>query len=247
MNEITHVIHLAAQVSVPVSVEKPVESGSINVAGFMNVLDSARRHNVAKFVYASSAAVYGVPMILPLTEKSNTVPISPYGLEKLINDQYANLYNSLYGISSIGMRYFNVYGDRQDPASSYSGVISRFIDAAVKGKVITVYGDGLQTRDFIHVSDIAKVNFAALQSSAIGVLNVATGSSVTLLELVSSIEDSLGRKLQIKFSEAREGDIKKSITDTANLQSMLKIGEMTTISQGLKQLIAPAIVDLRKS
>lgn len=163
MTGITHVMHLAAQVFVPASIAEPVHSASINVTGFLNVLDAARRVQVKRFVYASSAAVYGIPERLPVDEASLVMPLSPYGLEKAINDRYGALFKDLYGISTLGLRYFNVYGPRQDPRSAYSGVISKFADCARANQPVTVFGDGLQTRDFIYVGDVACANVAALR------------------------------------------------------------------------------------
>ena len=152
---ITHVLHLAAQVSVATSMEAPLASADVNVGGFLNVLDAARAHRVQRMVYASSAAVYGVPARLPLHEEDPMLPLSPYGLEKSINDQYAALYREIYSQSSLGMRFFNVFGPRQDPSSPYSGVISLFVRRLREGQPLTVNGDGLQTRDFIFVGDVA--------------------------------------------------------------------------------------------
>src|SRR5690242_10747227 len=152
----THVLHLAAQVSVVASVERPGDSCALNVLGFVNVLDAARRANVCRVVYASSAAVYGVPAVLPLSEDAALAPISPYGLEKCVDEQYAQLFSRLYGIQTLGLRYFNVYGPRQDPRSPYAGVIAKFCAAVNSRAALSVFGDGLQTRDFVFVKDIAR-------------------------------------------------------------------------------------------
>ena len=132
MQGVTHVLHLAAQVSVQASVEDPPTSCTQNISGFVNVLNAARVHKVKRFAYASSVAVYGIPTRLPLTEDSPVQPISPYGLEKSVNDQYATLFHSLYGFSSLGLRYFNVFGPRQDPKSPYAGVISKFLECIAR-------------------------------------------------------------------------------------------------------------------
>ena len=158
MQGITHVLHLAAQVSVQASVESPPTSCSQNILGFVNVLHAARQQKVKRFVYASSAAVYGIPESVPLAENAELKPISPYGLEKYVNEQYATLFHSLYGFPSLGLRYFNVFGPRQDPKSPYAGVISKFIERISEQRPLTVFGDGLQTRDFIFVKDIARAN-----------------------------------------------------------------------------------------
>ncbi len=237
MEGITHVLQLAAKVSVQASVEEPVASGATNVAGFLNVLDAARRCGVSRFVYASSAAVYGVPAELPLTERSSVAPQSPYGLEKLIDDHYAALYGELYGLSTLGLRYFNVYGPRQDPSSPYAGVISRFADRLRGNQPLTVFGDGQQTRDFIYVGDVARANVSALTRSCTGVCNVATGSSVTLLDLIRTLGEASGVDAQVLHEPAREGDILESAADTTRLREELGVVAATRLLPGLRHLL----------
>ena len=175
------VLHLAAQVSVHRSVADPLASAANNITGFLTVLDAVRRSGIRRFVYASSAAVFGEGPELPVSEASETGPVSPYGLEKLVNEQYAGLYQALYGVSSLGIRYFNVYGPLQDPDSPYAGVISKFAAALSAGRPLRVFGDGRQTRDFVYVGDVAQANVQALSSGLAGVLNLGTGQSVSLL------------------------------------------------------------------
>ena len=230
------VLHLAAQVSVPRSVADPVESSTHNITGFLNVLDAVRRHNVKRMVYASSAAVYGVPEALPLTEANTAKPMSPYGLEKFINDQYAALYLDLYGVSSVGMRYFNVYGPRQDPESPYAGVISKFADGLEGAKPLRVFGDGSQTRDFIYVGDVARANALALQAPACGVLNVGTGTSVTLLELIDAMKEAFDKPAIVQHEPPATGDIAHSATNPARLQQTLGWKITTPFVQGLRAL-----------
>lgn len=234
---ITHVLHLAAQVSVPASVADPVGSSQHNIYGFLNVLDAARRAGVKRFVYASSAAVYGAPEKLPLDETSPIAPLSPYGLEKSINDQYAALYRQLYRVSSLGLRYFNVYGPRQDPASPYAGVISRFASAMTRGDTLRVFGDGGQTRDFIFVKDVAQLNKRALMSEADGVCNIATGHSVTLLELIDTLAQCAGCTPQIRHEPPASGDIRHSSATPRKMMEQLDPPPMTTLADGLKQLL----------
>lgn len=234
---ITHVLHLAAQVSVAVSCERPAESASHNLMGFLNILEGARRSGVSRVVYASSAAVYGIPSELPLTENSRTAPISPYGLEKSINDQYAALYRELYGLSSLGMRFFNVYGPRQDPRSPYSGVISIFADRIRSGQPLTINGDGQQTRDFIYVGDIARANAAALGSSIHGVCNVATGASITLRELASTLAAVTGKHPAIIHAPPRTGDIRDSAVTPLRMRDELGIKETRPLEDGLRMLL----------
>jgi UDP-glucose 4-epimerase len=236
MTDVDAVLHLAAQVSVPLSVADPVASSTHNIAGFLNVLDAVRRHKVPRMVYASSAAVYGVPEALPLTEANTARPVSPYGLEKFINDQYAALYLDLYGVSSVGMRYFNVYGPRQDPKSPYAGVISKFADGLEGGKPLRVFGDGLQTRDFIYVGDVARANLLALQGDVTGVLNVGTGTSVTLLELIEAMKEAFGKSAEVQHEPPATGDIAHSATHPARLKQSLGWQTDTRLVQGLRAL-----------
>jgi UDP-glucose 4-epimerase len=237
MAGVSHVLHLAAQVSVPASVKDPLASSQHNVQGFLNVLDAARRVQVERFVYASSAAVYGAPEELPLTEESPVVPLSPYGLEKSINDQYAALYNELYGLSTFGMRYFNVYGPRQDPASPYAGVISRFAAALEKNEPLRVFGDGGQTRDFIFVKDVAGFNLRALQSPASGVCNIATGRSVTLLDLIDTLAKAVECRAKVSYEAPAPGDIRHSSASPEKMYELLAPTAMTPLQDGLRQLI----------
>ena len=174
----THVLHLAAQVSVRASVEDPPGSAQHNVLGFVNVLDAARRAGVKRVVYASSASAFGDPGELPLSESSPLAPLSPYGLEKSCNEQYAALFKQIFGLSALGLRYFNVYGPRQDPASPYTGVINKFADRLRAGQPLTVFGDGGQTRDFIFVKDVARVNVAALAACRMARCASAPGTAL---------------------------------------------------------------------
>lgn len=237
---ITHVLHLAAQVSVPASVADPLGSSQNNIEGFLKVFDGARRAGVKRFVYASSAAVYGAPEHLPLDESAPVAPLSPYGLEKSINDQYAAMYRALYKLSSLGMRYFNVYGPRQDPKSPYAGVISRFAAAIEKGDTLRVFGDGGQTRDFIFVKDVAQLNLRALLSDAEGVCNIATGHSVTLLELIDTLAACAGRQAQVRHEPPAQGDIRHSSVTPQKMRELLAPPAMTPLSEGLRQLLASA-------
>jgi UDP-glucose 4-epimerase len=232
------VLHLAAQVSVQRSVAKPVESSGHNITGFLNVIDAVRRYRVPRLVYASSAAVYGVPESLPLDETASPKPLSAYGLEKFINDQYAALYRTLYGVSSVGMRYFNVYGPRQDPRSPYAGVVSKFADGLKSDSPLRVFGDGSQTRDFVYVGDVAHANVRALASHVQGVLNVGTGKSVSLRQLIDAMVLAFGKTPQVRHEPSASGDIPHSATTSAGLAQALAWQPTTPLAQGLKALAA---------
>jgi UDP-glucose 4-epimerase len=244
MQGVTKVLHLAAQVSVMKSLEDPVTSAAVNVGGFLIVLDAARRAGVGRFVYASSAAVYGAPEQVPVDESTPVRPQSPYGLEKSIDDQYARLFEQLYGMRCLGLRYFNVYGPRQDPASPYAGVISKSVDCIRAGRPLSIFGDGEQTRDFVFVEDIAKVNLVALNATSAGVCNVGTGRSASLLELVRLLEELTGRQLQTRREPARSGDIRHSATSTTRLRELLGELRPVALRDGLRALIrAERLID----
>ena len=233
----THVLHLAAQISVRVSIEDPPRSCHDNVLGFVNVLEAARRSGVKRVVYASSAAVYGVPARLPLDEDAAVGPISPYGLEKVINDQYAQLYRALYGQSSLGLRYFNVYGPRQDPTSQYAGVISKFAALIAADRPLTVFGDGGQTRDFVFVKDLARINALALANDYCGICNVGTGVSVTLLELIDALAKCAGKVPAVRFEPPVAGDIRDSAMAPARLKQVFGAAPATRLAEGLQALL----------
>lgn len=230
------VLHLAAQVSVQVSVQDPPVSASHNLTGFVQVLDAARRHGVRRFVYASSAAVFGTPAQLPLTDESPAAPISPYGLEKWVNERYAALFSQLYGIQTFGLRFFNVYGPRQDPSSPYAGVISKFCSALASNQPLTIFGDGLQTRDFVYVGDVARVCADALEGGQHGVVSVGTGHSVTLLELAAALQRAAGTQVQLQHEAARAGDIRHSAMRPLALEQALGWTPQTPLQEGLEQL-----------
>ncbi len=234
------VLHLAAQVSVRASLDNPAFSCRANILGFVNILQSAVECGVKRLVYASSAAVYGVPASLPLDEASAPSPLSPYGLEKLVNDQYAALFASLHGLSSLGLRYFNVYGPRQDPASPYAGVISRFAGRYRAGEPLHVFGDGGQTRDFIYVGDVARITAAALSHDATGVCNVGSGHAVSLLELIAVLEQIGGQPAAVVHDAPQAGDIRHSATSIARQRALFGETAFTPLAEGLKSLLESA-------
>ena len=237
MSGMSHVLHLAAQVSVQASIEQPFDSHTHNITGFVTVLDAARQARVGRMVYASSAAVYGTPARLPLDETAPTMALSPYGLEKIVNDQYAELYRALYAYSSLGMRYFNVYGPRQDPRSPYAGVISKFVDGVRQNGDLRVFGDGLQTRDFVYVEDVARANVAALKSELAGVCNIGTGHSVTLRDMLVVLQQISAKKLSVEYLPARAGDIRDSATRVERMNQQLGCQAHTSLQVGLGSLM----------
>jgi UDP-glucose 4-epimerase len=237
MQGVTHCLHLAAQVSVVASLEDPEFSAKQNIVGFVNVLDACRKQGVSRLVYASSAAIYGEPPSLPLNEEVPVKQLSPYGLEKKINEDYADLYYRLYNFSSLGMRFFNVYGPRQDPKSPYAGVIALFVDRITAAKPVTVFGDGQQTRDFIYVRDVARTNVAALKSNYQSACNVATGKRTSLLDLINALSALTGNKTDITFAPPRTGDIVHSLANPARMNNELKVIAESTLQEGLAALL----------
>ncbi len=237
-NGVSHCLHLAAQVSVQASIENPAVSATQNILGFVKVLEAARKHGIKRFVYASSAAVYGHPRSVPVAENSDRSPLSPYGLEKATNEDYASLFSELYGISCLGQRYFNVYGPRQDPRSPYAGVIALFADRIAKQAPVQVFGDGEQTRDFIFVHDVARANLAALQSNLAGTCNIGTARQTSLLQMLDALCRLTGKTSVVVFRPPREGDIRHSLAEVRKMNDELGFVAETTIEQGLADLLA---------
>lgn len=234
------VLHLAALSSVPQSLEEPVESLRVNSMGFVNVLQAIRaNHKPVRLVYASSASVYGQVKELPCRDDRPLMsnPLSPYALQKIDNEHYADLYFRLFKIPSVGLRYFNVYGPRQDPKSAYSGVISKFIDQYQKNEPITILGDGEQSRDFIYVKDVANANLLAIENDFCGVLNIATGRAETLKNLVSYLSQVGGRPAELQFMPARPGDIPHSYGTTEQAVSYLNFQAKVSLAEGIKELL----------
>lgn len=229
------VFHEAALVSVPLSCEKPVEAFRINTLGTLNVLQACVRAGVEKFVTASSAAVYGNNPELPKRENMYPEPASPYAISKLDGEYLARMFYEEHGLRTTCLRYFNVYGPRQDPKSPYAAVIPIFLERAKAGKDLVIYGDGLQSRDFVHVKDVVMANVAALEHGDGQVFNVAMGKSVTVLELAENIIELTGSSSQIIHAESRAGDVRDSRADVSKISGWWK-GEIE-LGQGLKSLI----------
>lgn len=237
MEGISHCLHLAAQVSVVASLEDPEFSAQQNIIGYLNILEAVKNHGVKRLVYASSAAIYGEPAVIPLPETAEKTQLSPYGLEKQVNELYAELYENLYQVSSLGQRFFNVFGPRQDPKSPYAGVIALFVDRISESRPLTVFGDGHQTRDFIYVGDVARANIAALGSTVGGACNIATGLKTSLLDLISVLSDITGKQSDVGFDNAREGDIVHSLAIVQKMNNELGITAETPLKEGLQRLI----------
>ena len=230
------VFHQAAVVSVPKSVDDPIEAAMVNDLGTLHVLETARRAGVRRVVFASSCAVYGDLPQLPKRENMETRPLSPYAASKLHGETYAFLYSDLYGLETVCLRYFNVYGPKQDPTSPYSGVISIFMDRAVQGALPTIYGDGEQFRDFVYVADVVQANLlAAYRDNIAGaVINIGTGSSVTVNSLWENISQFAGVEGEVERAEERPGDIRESIADISRARELLAYEPHYSFKEGLE-------------
>jgi UDP-glucose 4-epimerase len=239
LNRVTGVIHLAAQVSPSLSIQQPLLSLQENTATFIGLLEAVRTVNPGlPVVYASSAAVYGDQQGSPCSEDATVSPPQPtshYGLEKLSLEQYARLYTHLYGMHLTGLRFFNVFGERQCPSSQYSGVISTFMQAATRHHNITIYGDGEQTRDFIYVKDVVTALLNALHAPKNACYNVATGTTINLLELYQTIETLFNIRFNVTHEPARLGDIRfSSALNAAGLSQGILPQECISLQKGLE-------------
>jgi UDP-glucose 4-epimerase len=213
------VFHQAAIASVKKSIDDPIRTNEVGISGTLNVLLAARDAGVRRVILASSAAVYGSSPQLPKTETMPPEPISPYAVTKLAGELYAKNFQELYGLQTVSLRYFNVFGPKQDPSSEYSGVISRFISALLSGNQPTIYGDGMQTRDFVYVKDVVKANILA-SHSATGVYNIASGKSTSLNTLVATIANIIGVEPHPLYAAPRPGDIRHSLADISRARSL---------------------------
>ena len=236
MSEVEVVFHQAAEVSVPRSVEDPVETAIVNDLGTLQILETARRAGVKRVVLASSCAVYGDLPPLPKKEDMETRPLSPYAASKLHGETYGYLYNDLYGLETVCLRYFNVYGPKQDPSSPYSGVISIFMDKAGRGDLPTIYGDGEQYRDFVYVADVVQANLLAAHKEGVSglVINVGTGTSVSVNSLWGDISLLAGMEGDFDRAEARPGDIRESVADISLARQMLGYEPQYSFQEGIK-------------
>lgn len=234
------VFHEAALVSVFDSVERPVDNNDINITGTLNVLEAARKHGVKRIVMASSAAVYGNNPELPKRETMKPEPESPYAIGKIVGEYYFSVYHKLYGLETVALRYFNVYGPRQDPSSMYSGVISKFSDVLRSGATPTVFGDGQQTRDFVFVKDVVQANLLAMRANAGAgdVFNVGTGRQASLLDLLSVLGELSGSAVEPEFAEVRVADIRHSLSDIGKARERLGYAPRFALREGLQALLA---------
>jgi UDP-glucose 4-epimerase len=239
MRDVELVFHLAAFISVPQSMLEPEDCFAINVAGTVTLLEAAHQAGVRKVVVSSSAAVYGNTDKFPIDEQTPIMPLSPYALSKHVNELYARLYTQTFNLPVTALRYFNVYGPRQNPNSAYSAAISIFAQRLVNGEPITIYGDGKQSRDFIFVKDVVRANLQAAKSDAAGqAFNICTGQETTLLDLLEELSELSPRAPEIRFEAPRPGDIYRSMGNPEKAAADLDFRAGTSLANGLAQTVA---------
>lgn len=240
MQEADFVIHLAARTSVPRSVKDPVETNRVNIDGTLNVLLAARDAKVKRIVLAASSSAYGETPTLPKVETMQPAPISPYGVTKYVGELYAQVFGRVYGLPNVCLRYFNVFGPRQDPTSPYSGVLSKFCTAFLEGTEPVIYGDGEQTRDFTYIENVVQANLAACEAPAANgqVINVGTGGRVSLNQVLDLLREISGNPLQAKYDPPRDGDIRDSQADITLARELLSYEPTVQFAEGLRRTFA---------
>jgi UDP-glucose 4-epimerase len=234
-----YVLHQAAIPSVPRSVADPVTSNKANIDATLNVLVAARDAKVKRLVYAASSSAYGNAAALPKREDMGTNPLSPYALQKLVGEQYLQLFTALYGLETVSIRYFNVFGPRQDPGSPYSGVISLFITHLLAGKAPKIYGDGGQTRDFTYVGNVVDGVLRATKADGASgqVINVATGGRISLNELFTTLRTIIGGTMEPEYLPERAGDVRDSQADIGKANTILGYSPVISFEEGLRRTV----------
>lgn len=240
MHGIEYVFHEAALPSVAFSVQDPLQSHRANAEGTLSVLLAARHAGVKRLMYAGSSSAYGDHPELPKREDHPTHPLSPYALAKLTGEHYCRLFTELYGLETVTLRYFNVFGPRQNPNSQYAAVIPRFIIACLKREPLPVYGDGLQSRDFTYVDNVVHGNILAMTAPDVAgkVINVANGSRTTLLQLIAYLETFTEQRAEVQFLAARPGDVLHSQADVSRAKALLGFEPLVDVAPGLQRTLA---------
>lgn len=239
MEGVEVVFHQAAMASVPRSVEMPLLTNSVNVDGTLLVLEVARKSGVRRVVYAASSSAYGDTAVLPKVETLPAAPRSPYALQKYAGEVYCRLYTELYGLETVSLRYFNIFGPRQDPNSEYAAVIPRFVTAAIAGRQPVIYGDGNQTRDFTYVENAVQANLLAADAKRASgsVINIAAGKRTSLNDLWRDIRDIVGADVEPRYADPREGDVRDSLADLTRATDLLGYRPNIDLDVGLARTI----------
>ena len=234
-----YVLHQAALRSVPKSVDDPVLTNDININGTLNILLASKKMGVKRVVYASSSSVYGDCDVFPEKEDFVPKPISPYAVSKLTGEHYGYTFSQTFGLEVVSLRYFNVFGPRQNPESKYSAVIPAFISRMLKGKPPVIEGDGNQSRDFTYVGNVVDANLAAAKTKDISgeIFNIACGESYSVLYIVEHLNKLLGKKITPKFAPTRKGDVRKTIADISKMKKLLKVEPKVDFKSGLKKTL----------
>ena len=239
MRNVDVVFHEAALPSVPRSVKNPLESNEVNITGTLNILLAARDAGVKRVVYAASSAAYGNQPTLPKVETMTPDPLSPYAIGKLAGEMYARAFTQLYGLSTVSLRYFNVFGPRQDPTTQYAGVIAKFMTCALESKPYPVYGDGEQSRDFTYVENVVNANILAAERPIEGapLINIAYGERTTLNQIIKILNELTGQKLAADYEPERAGDVRHSHADVTLAGKLIGYEPMVNLREGLKRTL----------
>lgn len=241
VKDVDYILHQAALPSVPRSIHDPITTNEVNVVGTIHVLDAAKAAGAKRVVFASSSSIYGDLGVLLKTEDMLPKPLSPYAVSKLAGEKYCESFTRLYGLETLSLRYFNVFGPNQDPTSQYSAVIPKFIHSMKNGEQPTIYGDGEQSRDFTHVDNVVQSNIIACESNSkdiIGeVINIACGKRITINHLVDSINKILGSEIHSIFAPPRPGDVKHSLANIGKAQQLLNYEVHIQFHEGLQKII----------
>src|SRR6267142_2770913 len=237
MHEAEYVIHLAARTSVPKSVKDPIETNRINIDGTLNVLVAARDAKVKRIVFAASSSAYGETPTLPKVEKMEPQPISPYGVTKYVGELYAQTFGRCYGLENVSLRYFNIFGPRQEPSSPYSGVLAKFCTAFLEDTQPVIFGDGEQTRDFTYVDNAVQANLLACEAPNVSgkVFNVGVGGRFSLNHTVTLLNNISGKTLETKYEPPRDGDIRDSQADISQARELLGYEPQVSFEEGLSR------------
>ena len=239
VRDVEYVLHQAAVPSVQRSVCDPIATNRANVTATLNLLESCRKAGVRRLVYAASSSAYGDTEVLPKAEEMSPNPLSPYALQKLVGERYCKLYYDLYGLETVSLRYFNVFGADQDPHSEYSAVIPKFITKLLAKEPLTIYGDGEQSRDFTYVDNVVEANLLALRAiDAVGhVCNIGCGARITLNELTMLLEEILGTKANVNYTDPRAGDVRHSLADITKARHLLGYEPKVMVQEGLRRTV----------
>jgi UDP-glucose 4-epimerase len=231
------IFHEAAIASVSKSVDDPLSTNHINITGTLNVLLAARDCGIKKVIFASSSAVYGDDPTLPKREDMQPSPLSPYAISKLTGEYYCKVFSEMFGVKTVSLRYFNVYGPRQDPSSDYAAVIPKFIDRLLRNERPVIFGDGKQTRDFVYVRDVVRANILAMENPATGVFNIGSGSRIDLNFLAKTLSAVTGVDLTPSHEKPRSGDIRDSASDITLARNTLGYEAKYSLAEGLAEII----------